>query len=298
LNLRRFFVSSTGALLPPWRIGAFAVLVVAATFVAAALAGPILIWLFGLAGAQGVTVASWVQLIALIAATAIAVRNVDKRPWSTVWLDAHAARPSVLTIGFVLGALCIGLPTVVLAVSGWLGHQPGPDGSWWAAMFRVTLVLLPAAFVEELVTRGYLLSVLREWWGWRWAIFATSAGFGLLHLRNPGATVFSLSVVTLAGVFLGTVLYATRSLYAAWMAHFAWNWTLAAVFHASVSGLPLESPGYRYVDAGPDWATGGEWGPEGGIPAVLGMIAGIALLVRWRRAGLNNNDTTTQLGNG
>ena len=53
---------------------------------------------------------------------------------------------------------------------------------------------------------------------------------------------------------------------------------MAVVFHAAVSGFPLEAPGYRYVDAGPDWATGGEWGPEGGLPAALGMVGGIALL--------------------
>ena len=45
-------------------------------------------------------------------------------------------------------------------------------------------------------------------------------------------------LVTLAGFFLAACLYATRSLYAAWMAHFAWNWTMAVVFHAAVSGYP------------------------------------------------------------
>ena len=106
----------------------------------------------------------------------------------------------------------------------------------------------------------------------------TSVGFGLLHLANNGATVESLALVTLAGFFLAAVLYATRSLYAAWMAHFAWNWTMAVLFHSAVSGYPLESPRYRYVDAGPDWATGGDWGPEGGIPAGLGMIGGMTYL--------------------
>jgi hypothetical protein len=93
-------------------------------------------------------------------------------------------------------------------------------------------------------------------------------------------------------------------MYAAWAAHFAWNWTLAVIFHASVSGYPFESPDYRYVDAGPDWATGGVWGPEGGIPAALGMVAGIAVLLRRRRAGVAASSTnkdengTTHLGNG
>jgi hypothetical protein len=67
------------------------------------------------------------------------------------------------------------------------------------------------------------------------------------------------------------------------MAHFAWNWTMAVLFHTAVSGIRMESPGYRYVDAGPDWATGGAWGPEGGVLAALGMLAGMAFLFALHR---------------
>jgi hypothetical protein len=75
----------------------------------------------------------------------------------------------------------------------------------------------------------------------------------------------------------------TRSLYAAWMAHFAWNWTMAVLLHIPVSGLETETPDYRTVDAGPDWATGGPWGPEGGAAAALGMVGGIGYLLTRRR---------------
>jgi hypothetical protein len=74
------------------------------------------------------------------------------------------------------------------------------------------------------------------------------------------------------------------------MAHFAWNWTMAVLFHAAVSGLPFESPGYRYVDAGPDWATGGEWGPEGGVPAAFAMIGGAWVLLRRRSRRTKSTD--------
>src|SRR5205085_10430111 len=89
--------------------------------------------------------------------------------------------------------------------------------------------------------------------------------------------------VVLAGFFLGAVLLATGSLWAAIAAHLAWNWTLGAAVHAAVSGLPFAMPDYRAVDAGPDWLTGGAWGPEGGLAAGIGMISALALL-RWRGA--------------
>lgn len=301
MNPQRLFVSSTGALRPPWRIAAFIVVSFLCAIVASGVVGPVVSFLFGLVGVEGVANDAWVELAAVLAATAICVRSIDKRPWGTVWLDREAAQPTLIARAFLLGAACIGVPVMFLLLSGWLGREPGTTGvSWWAAMARISMVLVPAAFVEELITRGYVFSVLREWLGSTWGVVVTSLGFGLLHLANPGATAWSVTLVTLAGVFLATVLLVTRSLYAAWAAHFAWNWMLAAVFHTAVSGFPFESPGYRYVDAGPDWATGGVWGPEGGLPAAIGMLAGIGLLVRRRRwsvSSTNDNHNISDSGN-
>ena len=79
------------------------------------------------------------------------------------------------------------------------------------------------------------------------------------------------------------MLLATGSLWAAWTAHLAWNWTLGALLHAAVSGLPFATPGYRMVETGPDWLTGGPWGPEGGAGAAAGMLGALGLLSAWRR---------------
>ena len=102
----------------------------------------------------------------------------------------------------------------------------------------------------------------------------TSVMFGMLHLRNPGATVSSVMVVISAGILLATVRVRTDSVYAAWMTHLAWNWTMAVPFHALVSGIRFEAPGYRAITQGPSWLSGGEWGPEGGVVAALGISLG------------------------
>ena len=283
MNARRLFVDDAGVLRAPWRILLFLLITAVAVRVCAVIVGPLVEAAFAVTGLRGVSTAPLIECAALLIATAASLRWVDKRPWSYVWLGHDAANPSRIALGFVIGAAAIGLPIAALLSAHWLREAGGPPGSLWAAGMRVTMLLLPAAFLEELLSRGYLLAVLRDAWGWPWAIAVTSAAFGALHLANAGANVESTTLVTLAGVFLAVVLVATRSLYAAWAAHFAWNWTMAVVFHTAVSGLPLESPRYRYVDAGPDWATGGEWGPEGGLPAGLGMLSGIAYLIARRR---------------
>lgn len=174
------------------------------------------------------------------------------------------------------------------------------DTRWVSFALRVAVLLLPAALVEELVFRGYPFAVLRDAWGWKVALVVTSIAFGVAHVDNPGADLEAIIAVIVAGVFLGSVLVATGSLFAAWMAHFSWNWMMAAVLHTAVSGLPFSAPDYRIIDAGPDWATGGRWGPEGGVGALVGMLVVLGFLyARWqRRAALTNhmisNDTVNQ----
>ena len=57
---------------------------------------------------------------------------------------------------------------------------------------------------------------------------------------------------------------------------------LAVAFHASVSGMRFQAPDYRTVERGPDWLTGGPWGPEGGLVAAAAMLTGLAYLYRTR----------------
>jgi hypothetical protein len=155
---------------------------------------------------------------------------------------------------------------------------PTFQGSSLATAGRFTLILLPAAFFEELLIRGYPFAVLRRVAGWKMALIVTSVLFGLLHVANPGADAEAILSVMVAGFFLGVILLATRSLYAAGAAHFAWNWIMAGGLHIAVSGLPVQDPDYRTIETGPDWLTGGQWGPEGGLAAVAAMFVAIFYL--------------------
>ncbi len=213
------------------------------------------------------------DFIAVLAATFISLRWVDGLDWDFVLLGRSSAKPALLSSGFLLGMVAIGVPCVVLLVTNELRAVTSPSGNWIAAAAQLALFLLPAAAAEELLLRGYIFAVLRETVGWKTTLIATSIVFGLLHFRNPGADAENIIVVVIAGFFLGTIVLVTESLYAAWMAHFAWNWTMAAGLHTSVSGIGVSAPNYRIVDNGPAWLTGGSWGPEGGLAAAVGMFA-------------------------
>ena len=288
MSARDLFFTKQGTLRAPWRL---------AMFVAVASAGHVVIvgtigaLSPGLLSGSGQALTAMYVLgaagtVALLAAHVVCVRWIDGRGWRYVGLDREAARPRILGEGFLLGLVPLAVPAVALVLVGWLVIEPARDGSSIRLALLTLLALAPAALMEELALRGYVFGVLRETWGWRPALLVLSLLFGAAHWRNPGVTVQALSLVSLAGVFLGMVLIATGSLYAAWLAHLAWNWTLVAILHTEVSGLALPVVDYRTVERGPDWVTGGSWGPEGGIAAGAGMLLAIAYLVsRHRRRG-------------
>jgi membrane protease YdiL (CAAX protease family) len=280
LTNRAFFVGSDGRPHPPWRLLLFILVSgVCVVFVVISLR-PVLETVEQFTGLAGTQEAIGLTL-ALLLAHWVTLRTFDKQPWSYVWLDPAAARPRVLLSGGLLGAVPIGVITALLVVVGLLVVRTAQDGPWLKVALQTLVLLLPAALSEELLSRGYLFAAMKEWLGARAALVVTSAGFGLLHVFNPNVSALSIVLVTLAGFYLAIVLLATKSLYAAWMAHFAWNWVMAALLHVPVSGLQLARPDYEILDAGPDWITGGQWGPEGGAAAGLGMLGGLAYLY-WR----------------
>ena len=247
----------------------------------ALLAGP-LTAMVGRTG-QHIRIDEMLSLVAALLATWVMVRAVDPRPWKDVGLGTADARPAAFAWGGAVGAAPIAVASALLLAVGWLHIVTAPEGSSLGAAVRVTIFLVPAAMGEEVLCRGYLLTAMRDGIGVRGAVIVTSVLFGMLHIPNAGSTVESVGIVILAGIFLAAVRVAFDSLYAAWAAHTAWNWIMAVPLHAPVSGLMMEAPDYRTVSSGPEWITGGAWGPEGGLAAALGMVAMLVFLHARRR---------------
>lgn len=208
-------------------------------------------------------------------------------PWDALGFDRAGWRPRALLEGFVLGSAAILLTAGVLWAAGLARIDTAPSefgalmaDTWGGTALRLLLLLAPSALWEEIAFRGYLQAVGVEASQHRTLARAAQAvAFGAIHLTNPGAGLRTTAIVMLAGWCLALVRE-QRGLGAAWTAHLAWNWVMAAVLHVPVSGLPFATPGYRAVITGPAWLTGGSWGPEGGVVAAL--VLGVAALVAHR----------------
>lgn len=259
--------------------------------IAESILGP----LFGLLSRQlgePVPAYPWATLIGVVAGSAVALRFVDDVPWSVMALGDGAWGWRRLWRGAGIGTAAILLTALALWMLSSLRIEAMPGGvgdagvlvqdSWWGTALRLLLLLGPAALWEEWVFRGYLYAVADEAGGQTIARWSSSVAFGAVHLLNPGANVRTTVVVVLAGWCLCLLRERLNSLPAAWTAHLAWNWVMAAVLHVPVSGLPFATPGYRAVVSGPDWLGGGAWGPEGGVVAMLVLGGGLAATRRRR----------------
>jgi membrane protease YdiL (CAAX protease family) len=156
-------------------------------------------------------------------------------------------------------------------------------GALWSML---ALAVFSGVF-EEILLRGIVFRQIEAWLGSWIALATSSALFGVLHIGNPGATWFSsLAIAIEAGILLGAAYMLTRRLWLAIGIHAAWNFTQGWVFSVPVSGgeAPLGLLITRRV--GPDWLTGGDFGLEASVVAmVVATLAGLWLLWQAVRAG-------------
>lgn len=192
--------------------------------------------------------------------------------------------------GFALGFALISLTVLVFAVMGWyhpslapLWEAPGRALSGFA--YAVLLMGL-VAMGEEILFRGIIFRILEEGLGTLIAVALSGVLFGFTHIGNPGATILSSVLIAIeAGLLLAALYMYTRSIWAAFGVHWAWNLVLGSFYGLPVSGRPETSLVTATVD-GPVLLTGGDFGPEAGVVAAFWCtLAGVILFVLAVRRG-------------
>ncbi|GAA0461026.1 CAAX amino protease [Paractinoplanes deccanensis] len=189
------------------------------------------------------------------------------------------ARPLAMR-GFVLGVLTFSLVIGVIAAFG--GYRIAGWGSV-GDMLGTFGMMTGVAVLEEVLFRGVLFRLLERWAGTAVALGGSGVLFGGLHLLNPHATVWgALAIAAEAGLMLGAAYVATRSLWLPIGLHLGWNFAESGLFGATVSGSDGTVGGLvRGVAHGPAAISGGEFGPEASVFAIL---AGLVLTVVFLRS--------------
>ena len=167
-----------------------------------------------------------------------------------------------------------------------------------APAWRASGLAIQAALVEEVLVRGVILRLLWRAFGPLAAFAISAAIFGLGHLFNPGGTIVAALCVALeAGVMLGAFYALTGRLWTSIGVHAAWNFMQGYLFGAAVSGGNI-GPAFATSTARANantWFTGGAFGPEASLPALLvcSAIGLTTLCLAWNAGRFSRSSIAT-----
>ncbi len=275
--LQQTFLTRHRELRSGWKILLFVMITAAGAIGVSVTAGQLL---QGVPGTE-----EFLALAVAFAASWAMTRWINRKPLSAIGLWVHPRAMQELGIGLLLGFLMMTGIVIVQLASGYLTvtwrAMPWGEAAGTAALACVFFAL--AAMTEELLFRGYPFQTLIQGITALPAIIVMSGIFGIAHAMNPHATPLSIANVILAGIWLSLAYLKTRSLWLPWGLHFAWNFTQTTVYGFPTSGLQFVDRTLWVVgQTGPDWITGGSFGPEGGVLATLALLAGTWYVMKSR----------------
>ena len=218
--------------------------------------------------------------------TFLILHFVERRRLSSVGFPYHRRILKEILIGFAIGTILIaivgGFELAISAVK--LNLRANLSVLLLLRNFGLSFLMFGYfAMGEELIIRGYPYQALIEGMGAIGATMVMSATFGLLHLMNPDASILSTTNTMLAGALLNVAYLKTRALYFPFGLHFAWNFVQSFILSLPVSGLLTNRTIFVPTDYGPNWLTGGRYGPEAGVGATVIMVAAIIYLLLEKR---------------
>jgi len=212
------------------------------------------------------------------------VHRVEKRPMIEFSREGALRE---LAVGLLLGSLLASTLFAVLAVGG-VYRLEGFDGMSLEVLRRTATAIL-VGMHEEMLLRGIVFSIMEQSLGSGLGLIGSAILFGLGHLPSEGATVMAIVNSAAGGITLGAAYMLTRRLWFAFGIHFAWNFTQSGIFGIAVSGNEPMTGILQSTLSGPEWISGGAFGAEASIVAVVLCVAlGIYFVYR---AGTKGNIT-------
>jgi membrane protease YdiL (CAAX protease family) len=117
--------------------------------------------------------------------------------------------------------------------------------------------------------------------------------FSLVHILNPAFSILAAVFLFIHGLLYTVAYLKTRSLWTPIGLHMAWNFTQGPVAGMNVSGTSIDYSLFSTEIKGPDLLTGGSFGVEGGLAAII--ISAAILMVLLKARWLKPSDRFAQI---
>lgn len=213
------------------------------------------------------------------------LKYYEKRPFSSLGFVKKIWKSEILK-GWLVGTSLI----VISFLSSYLLGGLSLVSVDFSLMTLLQIVsIMPFWFLqggtEELLTRGWLLPVIKSRTNLIIAIAVSSSLFGILHIGNHHVTFLSVLSISLSGVLMALYMIKTDNIWGVAGLHGAWNFTQGNIFSVAVSGTNAGSSLFRFQinPNSPEWISGGAFGTEGSLIASIVLTIGIVILIKQLR---------------
>ena len=180
--------------------------------------------------------------------------------------------------GLVAGALSMSLIFILLIVTG--GAQVKSWTPYFSRdLFAYLMMFIVVGIGEEVLGRGYIMSVMRQTRSTPLVMIVSASLFSLMHMMNPFSGIIPFTNIFLVGMLFAYMYLKSNNIWMPIGYHIAWNYFQGNIYGFPVSGIEVGSLLTTEINA-QHVINGGNFGPEGGIVATLVIGMGF-IFVRW-----------------
>lgn len=210
------------------------------------------------------------------------LRLFERRPLRTAGLELPGWSAKYLR-GLLIGLAMFSAVAGLLLLFGVAAVDPSGRSTPWPSLVGLLIMLLLGWMVqggaEELLVRGLVLPVFGARFGVAVGVGVSSLVFAAVHLLNPNLSALAILNFLLFGIFAALYAVFDGCLWGIFAIHATWNWAQGNLFGFAVSGSTGQTQALlNLTETGPDWLTGGPFGPEGGLAVTVILFLSIALL--------------------
>lgn len=217
--------------------------------------------------------------ILMILSVVVVLKNIDKKNLKHIGIEFNKSAFLDLFWGLLIGAFSMTIIFLILRFTNniTIDTASTPGISIYTFTGIITFILVGIA--EELFSRGYCMTVLKQT-NISWVpLVISSLIFSLLHTLNPNVTFLGLLNIFLVGILFGYMFMQRKSLWMPIGYHITWNYFQGNVFGFAVSGTDPHGI-IKLAHIKDNLLTGGSFGAEGGILTTIIIVAGILLVSR------------------
>ena len=181
--------------------------------------------------------------------------------------------------GLLLGALFLGLETALVALSGTATFSFNQFSFW---LIPVIIPLFIQCSAEEILLRGYVLSVVGEKHSWDTVCFVSGTLFIFHHIVNMeyyGFNAMFCLNVFLLGVAFCLFVWDEGNFWIVCGIHTAWNYVQSYLFSTSINSDPNSIGMFLGQVSGGNAFYEATYGYEGALTTTVLMVVLIAVLV-------------------